>query len=168
MQAGRMSGTIMSPAAAAKARPRKTVHNVGQDDDDDDGNWVPQRPRSSKKRLGMASAVISGGKATKTGMVLARAQLTTSPSGVVAAQERQAALLGKGKYRKAEDLAREAPTGSLSTSRMPKHKGKQGSEVQFKKAFGTWMRTTLKAKVRRARSCAPSCVLMLCVLFVTG
>ena len=166
MQAGRMSGTIMSPAAAAKARPRKTVHNVGQDDDDDDGNWVPQRPRSSKKRLGMASAVIT--EATKTGMVLARAQLTTSPSGVVAAQERQAALLGKGKYRKAEDLAREAPTGSLSTSRMPKHKGKQGSEVQFKKAFGTWMRTTLKAKVRRARSCAPSCVLMLCVSCVTG
>ena len=37
-------------------------------------------------------------KATKTGMVLARAQLSTTQTGVVAAQEWQSALLGKGKY----------------------------------------------------------------------
>ena len=131
----------------AKARPRKRVLVSSSDDVGDDDDWQPQRrSSSSKKRRVEAGAVITGGKATKTGMVLARAQLTTSPSGVVAAQERQAALLGKGKYRKAEDLAREGPVGSLATNTMPKHKGKAGSVEQFRKSFGQWMRTALKAK----------------------
>ena len=49
-----MSGAMLSPAAAAKARPRKKVqlHNVGQDDDeDDDGSWLPKRRSSKRWRL---------------------------------------------------------------------------------------------------------------------
>ena len=112
---------MMSPAAAAKARPRKRVLVSSFDDVGDDADWQPQRrSSSSKKRRVEAGAVITGGKATKTGMVLARAQLTTSPSGVVAAQERQAALLGKGKYRKAEDLAGEGPVGPPTRCRSTK------------------------------------------------
>ena len=141
---------MMSPAAAAKARERKRVLPSSFDDVGDDADWQPQRRRSKKQRCAVTTggAVITGGKATKTGMVLARAQLTTSPSGVVAAQERQAALLGKGKYRKAEDLAREAPVGSLATNTMPKHKGNGGSDKHFQKSFGQWMRTAFKAKAR--------------------
>ena len=95
---------------------------------------------------------VTGGKATKTGMVLARAQLSMTQTGVVAAQERQSALLGKGKYRKAETVAREAPVGTLATKDMPKRKGMKGSEADFKKRFGTWMRTALSAKVRLTRA----------------
>ena len=79
---------------------------------------------------------------------MARAQLSASSPAVVAAQERQAALLGKGKYRKAEHVSREGPVGSLSTQMMPKHKGNGGSRVQFQKRFGHWMRVALKAKAR--------------------
>ena len=95
---------------------------------------------------------LTGGTATKTGMVLARAQLSSSQTGVVAAQERQSALLGKGKYRKAETVAREAPVGTLATKDMPKRKGMKGSEADFQKRFGTWMRTALSAKVRHTHA----------------
>ena len=86
-------------------------------------------------------------------MVLARAQLSTTETGIVAAQERQLSLLSKGKYRKAEAVAQEAAVGSLATEKMPKHKGKSGTEAQFKQAFGAWMRTALKAKVLECFAC---------------
>ena len=54
-------------------------------------------------------AVVSGGKATMTGTVLARAQLQPAHGGVVAAQERRTALLAKGMFREAELLAQEGP-----------------------------------------------------------
>ena len=57
---------------------------------------------------------MSGGKATKTGTVLARAQLQPAHGGVIAAQERRTALLAKGMFREAEMLAQVAPVGSLA------------------------------------------------------
>ena len=55
--------------------------------------------RASKRRKTVAVAHVplaelSGGMAIKTGMVLARAQLAKSASGVIAARDRQAALVG--------------------------------------------------------------------------
>ena len=49
-------------------------------------------------------------------------------------------------------MAREAPVGTLATKDMPKRKGMKGSEADFKKRFGTWMRTALSAKVRLTRA----------------
>ena len=87
----------------------------------------------------------TGGMAMKTGMVLARAQLAESTSGVVAARDRQAALVGKG-YRQAEKVAQEQPVGTLATKDMPKRKGSALDKAQFKEAF-----TTEKEKKRTAR-----------------
>ena len=44
------------------------------------------------------------------------------------------------------------PAGTLATKDMPKRKGMKGSEADFKKRFGTWMRTALSAKVRLTRA----------------
>ena len=67
--------------------------------------------RSRKRRkttVEAASEMAStGGMSMKTGMVLARAKLGESASGIVVAQDRQAALVGKGAYRDAEKVARE-------------------------------------------------------------
>ena len=87
----------------------------------------------------------TGGMAMKTGMVLARAQLAESTSGVVAARDRQAALVGKG-YRQAEKVAQEQPVGTLATKDMTKRKGSALDKAQFKEAF-----TTEKEKKRTAR-----------------
>ena len=97
---------------------------------------------------------VTGGKAKKTGMVLARAQLSTSTGGVVAAQQRQDSLLGKGRYRDAETLACEAPVGTLSTKDMPKRKQAKTKVAQAKHGadFRAWMKRTFKSKVRR-RQC---------------
>jgi hypothetical protein len=89
----------------------------------------------------------SPGKSMKTGMVLARAELSQSSSGVVAARDRQTALVGKGLYREAEKVAREAPVGMLSTKDMPKRKDSAQTEAEYEKTFGSWMRSTLEAKV---------------------
>ena len=94
-----------------------------------------------------SAAKSSGGKSMKTGMVLARAELSQSSSGVVAARDRQTALVGKGLYREAEKVAREAPVGMLSTKDMPKRKDSAQKEAQFEKTFESWMRSTLEAKV---------------------
>ena len=83
-------------------------------------------------------------------MVLARAQLSASSSGVVAAESRQNALLGKGKFRKAEHVAREAPVGSLNIKNMPRRKNAAKSveaQEKFKKSFGSWLRSSLSGKV---------------------
>ena len=57
--------------------------------------------RESDKQSATVSSAAksSGGKSMKTGMVLARAELSQSSSGVVAARDRQTALVGKGVYR---------------------------------------------------------------------
>ena len=71
------------------------------DGEEDGDEWQTPTGSSKKRRVALrASVSVTGGKATKTGMVLARAQLSMTQTGVVAAQERQSALLGKGKYRK--------------------------------------------------------------------
>jgi hypothetical protein len=94
----------------------------------------------------------TGGMAMKTGMVLARAQLAESTSGVVAARDRQAALVGKGLYRQAEKVAQEQPVGTLATKDMPKRKGSALDKAQFKEAFTKWMRKSMHAKVRASES----------------
>ena len=105
--------------------------------------------RESDKQSATVSSAAksSAGKSMKTGMVLARAELSQSSSGVVAARDRQTALVGKGLYREAEKVAREAPVGMLSTKDMPKRKDSAQKEAQFENAFGSWMRSTLQAKV---------------------
>ena len=105
--------------------------------------------RESDKQSATVSSATksSGGKSMKTGMVLARAELSQSSSGVVAARDRQTALVGKGLYREAEKVAREAPVGMLSTKDMPKRKDSAQKEAQFEKTFGSWLRSTLEAKV---------------------
>ena len=78
--------------------------------------------RGAKRSKGASGATIRaaaddgtcGGKSRKTGMVLARAELAESPSGVGAARDCQVALVGK-KYRKAESVARETAVGMLAT-----------------------------------------------------
>ena len=77
----------------------------------------------------------------KTGMVLARAQLGESASGVVAARERQSSLLSKGVYRNAEAVAREAPVGTLATKEMPKRK-EATDAAEHERAFDSWMQRT--------------------------
>ena len=92
----------------------------------------------------------------KTGMVLARAQLLSQSSGgVVAARDRQNTLLGKGLYRKAEQVAREAAIGTLSAKDMPKRKDAKdaAAKAMHPKAFGTWMRGALSAKVPGLAAC---------------
>ena len=101
---------LASPAAAAKARrrdglARPPTAGVGEEDDED---WQPRR-KACRNSAVQPGAVVSGGKATKTGTVLARAQLQPAHGGVVAAQERRTALLAKGMFREAELLAQEGP-----------------------------------------------------------
>ena len=98
---------MLSPASAAKGRVRVRVLSSSGDDEEDGDEWQTQTCSRKKRRVSFrASMRVTGGKATKTGMVLARAQLSSSQTGVVAAQERQSALLGKGMYRKAETVER--------------------------------------------------------------
>ena len=116
--------------------------------------------RSSKRRKTSAleaseAAERGGGMVMKTGMVLARAQLAESASGIVAARDRQAALVGKGLYREAEKVAREQALGTLATKDMPKRKGSTLDKAQFKEAFTTWMRKSVHAKVRVTRDSNP-------------
>ena len=84
----------------------------------------------------------------KTGMVLARAQLAASTTGIVVARDRQAALVGKGEYREAEKVARESAVGRLATKEMPKRKQSSATSEEFRQEFRTWMRSTLGGKVR--------------------
>ena len=93
------------------------------------------------------------GKASKSGFLLARAQLASSASGVVAALDRQAALVGKVPYRKAEHVAREQAVGSLAVKDMPKKKGSTDGEA-FSRDFGAWMRKALVGKKKQARTAA--------------
>ena len=90
---------------------------------------------------------ITGGKATKTGMVLARAQLVQSSSAIQATRDRQNAMLSKGAFRCAEKVGREAAVGTLRTASKPIRPAFEDKETH-RKAFGDWMKTTLQEKVR--------------------
>ena len=117
--------------------------------EEDDEDWQPRR-KACRNSAVQPGAVVSGGKATKTGTVLARAQLQPAHGGVVAAQERRTALLAKGIFREAELLAQEAPVGSLATKDMPRNKGRQVTNDVFRARFGEWLRSSLGTKVRHA------------------
>ena len=85
----------------------------------------------------------SGGMAMKT-----RAQLRESASGVIAARDRQMALVGKGTYRDAETMAQEQAMGMLAIKAMPKRKKSTLDKSQFNAAFTKWLRTSMHAKAR--------------------
>ena len=113
--------------------------------------------RATKRLKTVATACeSSGGMAMKTGMVLARSQLHESTSGIVAARDRQAALVGKGQYREVEKVAQEQALGTLATKDMPKRKGSTLDKAQFDEAFSKWMRTNMHIKVRTQLTRAPS------------
>ena len=101
------------------------------------------------KRVSRKLMQATGGKAMKTGMLLARARLTSATGGVIAAHQRQNSLLAKGTFRDAERLAREGPVGSLSVSEMPRRKDATTDAAAAKHAgcFRSWMKRALKAKV---------------------
>ena len=142
---------LASPAAAAKARrrdglARPPTAGAGEEAGED---WQPRR-KVCRKSAVQPGAVVSGGKATKTGTVLARAQLQPAHGGVIAAQERRTALLAKGMFREAELLAQEGPVGLLATKDMPRNKGRQVTNDVFRARFGEWLRSSLGTKVRHA------------------
>ena len=135
--------------AAQVAKARKRGPPSQQRRNEDTAAQAAGGPRTKKPKaaavLDECAVVISS--VMKTGMVLARAKLAESASGIIAARDRQAALVGKGDYREAEKVAREASVGTLATKQMPKRKESSESAVQFKASFRTWMRSTLGAKV---------------------
>ena len=142
---------MMSAAQTAKQRKRgRSVLERRREEEAAAAAVESVRPRATAAPVENVAPQLesTGGKRRKSGMVLARAQLSASASGVVAAQERQDALLCKGTYREAEKVAREAPVGSLATKDMPKRKASEHSEAVFAKQFYGWMRKSLKAKVR--------------------
>ena len=136
---------MASPAAAVKARPRKTIDKAAAraSHDSDDEEWLPQPAAKPSRPKVRADAVVTGGMSIKSGFVLARAQLAANSStGVVAAQERQTAMVGKGKYREEEKVAQELPVGSLATNEMPRRKDFAGAEQQHQKK--RWLLCGLK------------------------
>ena len=154
-------------AAAAKKRQRgPTISEARQAKEAADQKAAgAQSSRPTAKPSACEDGVPSStdGKARKTGMVLARAKLSATIGGVVAAQERANSLLGKGDvYRDAESLARQGPVGSLSTKDMPKRKDAKSATAKAKhgKGFRAWMTRALKSKVReklvRHRTCVAS------------
>ena len=153
-------------AAAAKKRQRgPTISEARQAKEAADQKAAgAQSSRPTAKPSACEDGVPSStdGKARKTGMVLARAKLSATIGGVVAAQERANSLLGKGVYRDAESLARQGPVGSLSTKDMPKRKDAKSATAKAKhgKGFRAWMTRALKSKVReklvRHRTCVAS------------
>ena len=140
-------------AAAAKKRQRgPTVSDRLRTEEAQQMAAGAQASRKAEKAMAGKDGVrpSSDGKARKTGMVLARAKLSSTTGGVVAAQERANSLLGKGTFRDAETLARQGPVGSLSTKDMPKRKDATSATAKAKhgKDFRAWMARALKSKVR--------------------
>jgi len=142
-----------SAALAAQGRKRgpSVLERLRAEEDVAAQEAAAASARSVKRRKTVAASEVSaestGGMVMKTGMVLARAKLAESASGIVAARDRQAALVGKGRYRDAEKVASESPVGTLATKEMPKRKDAL-STAQHKESFRLWMRDSLGAKVR--------------------
>ena len=150
-----MDEAARSPALSAKRRergPSVLERRRAEEAAVDAAEAAAAAPRRRAVNRPVVEVECTGGKSMKTGMVLARAQLSESASGVLAARERQMALLGKSEYREAEKVAREAPVGSLSTKAMPKKKNAGKDAAQHQKAFGAWMREALSGKVWAARA----------------
>ena len=160
-----MMTAMTSPAAAAKARERRSVRVFTYADDGVDEDWSQQKKKPRKTSVPTGAIVSRGGMATKTGFVLARAQLAArSSTGVVAAQERHTALVGKGKYREEEKVAQEQPVGHLATNDMPRRKDWKGTSEQFKHGFNQWLRTKVPVKVRRSAALRiASCLVRACM-----
>jgi imidazolonepropionase-like amidohydrolase len=81
------------------------------------------KPKDLAVAVPVAAAISGGGKAKKTGTVLARAQLPRATVGAVAGAvvaDRQTTLLGKTTYREAEKVAREGAVGTMATDEMPR------------------------------------------------
>ena len=136
-----------APAKAVKGRmSRKVVHYF-------EPSAQKQREQATAPVQAPGPAEVSGGKqgskAWKTGMVLTRAKLGTATSEIAATRDRQSALLSKGMFRDAEKVAREAATGTLKTSRMPKRKNAVGTSAH-QAEFRHWMKQTLSGKVPAA------------------
>ena len=129
---------VKSAAKAAKARAASKAR-VQYDE-----AVAVEEPRSTPKRQ---AAVATGGKALKTGMVLARARLAGATSEIPATRDRQSALLGKGDYRDSEKVGREAAIGTLKTSNMPKLKDAK-DRATHKAAMDKWKKVSLKNTVR--------------------
>ena len=108
------------------------------------------RPQHSQTKKVAVEQPVSDGKSKKTGFLLARAKLSPTTGGVVAAQQRRNSLLSKGKFRDAEKLAREAAVGSLNAKEMPKRKDAttQAKVDEHAQSFRSWMQRSLKVKVR--------------------
>ena len=148
-----------APAKAVKGRAssRKKVSYFEAPAFESVQKPVAAARQTSATVVGQAAAQVTGGKARKTGMLLARAKLGTATSEVAATRDRQSTLLSKGRYRDAELTAREAPTGTLNIASMPKRKEAVSTAAQ-KEAMNTWMKKTYSGKVSR-------CVLELCARF---
>ena len=157
-----MARVFMDPrsaALAAKHRQRgpSVLERLRADEEAAAEKDAAASVRATKRLKTVATACeSSGGMAMKTGMVLARSQLYESTSGVVAARDRQAALVGKGQYRQAEKVAQEQALGTLATKDMPKRKGSTLDKAQFDEEFTQWMRKNMHAKVRTQVTHAPS------------
>ena len=96
--------TMMSAAKAVKARTGGAIVNYNEEQ-----QGAPPaaaaKPKATPAKAKAAKApapVVTGGKARKTGFVLARAKLGAATSELAATRDRQGALLGKGVYRDAE------------------------------------------------------------------
>ena len=132
--------TMMSAAKAVKARTGGAIVNYNEEQ-----QGAPPaaaaKPKATPAKAKAAKApapVVTGGKARKTGFVLARAKLGAATSELAATRDRQGALLGKGVYRDAEKVGREAPTGTLQTKAKPKRRDAE-SDALHAEAFQSWM-----------------------------
>ena len=141
----------MSAAKAVKARNRRPAvqPNVFA------APVVQRAAKKPKKAAKAAPAVkVSGGKAFKTGMALARAKCPSAESENAATRDRQRTLLSKGQYRDAEKVAREAAVGALSTP--PKLKDAT-DRAEHQKEMDLWKKRSLTGKVSVASACASEC-----------
>ena len=142
----------MSAAKAVKARNRRpAVQPIVF--------AAPVVQRAAKKPKAKAAKAapavkVSGGKAFKTGMALARAKCSSAESENAATRDRQRTLLSKGQYRDAEKVAREAAVGTLSTP--PKLKDAT-DRAEHQKEMDVWKKRSLSGKVSVATACASEC-----------
>jgi hypothetical protein len=115
---------LHEPKSAAKAVKERKQRAAAQLQQPATEQQLPARKQAKRKIAATAEAVVTGGKARKTGTVLARAQLPYSTAGTIigagAVADRQTTLLGKSTYRESEKVAREGAVGSMATDKMPR------------------------------------------------
>jgi len=145
--------TMMSAAKVVKARTGRAMVNYNEDEHGaSPAASMKRKPMPAKAKAAKAPpTVVTGGKARKTGFVLARAKLGTATSELAATRDRQSALLAKGAYREADKVGREAPTGTLQSKAKPKRKEAE-SLAAHKAAFQAWMKQTFGGKVKQVNT----------------